>query len=154
MNMLALQRLDQLRPGMDMGKLKKLAETTVGLLDLMQAMTGEDRETLAAQMLKKLAALPALRKTLLDEITEGLRVEAVQADEDREVDVVLEDLMAKEAGGRLTYRRMIFMGLAAGLTLEEMGPLAPGLVCDLYAYRMRYDDEQHGIKRKKREIYD
>ena len=29
-----------------------------------------------------------------------------------------------------------------------MGPLAPGLVCDLYAYRMRYDDEQHGIKRK------
>ena len=154
MNMLALQRLDQLRPGMDMGKLKELAETTVGLLDLMQAMTGEDRETLAAQMLKKLAALPALRKTLLDEITEGIRVEAVQADEDREVDVVLEDLMSKEAGGRLTYRRMIFMGLAAGLTLDEMGPLAPGLVCDLYAYRMRYDDEQHGIKRKKREIYD
>ena len=62
--------------------------------------------------------------------------------------------LENEIDGRLTYRRLIFMGLLSGLSFDEMGPMAPGLVCDLYTYRMRYDDEQHGIKRKKREIYD
>lgn len=32
--------------------------------------------------------------------------------------------------------------------------MAPGMICDLYIYRMRYDDVQHGIRRKKPAIYD
>lgn len=32
--------------------------------------------------------------------------------------------------------------------------MSPGLVCDLYIYRLRYDDIQHGIKRRKETIYD
>jgi len=35
-----------------------------------------------------------------------------------------------------------------------MGRLAPGLVCDLYILRMRYDDMEHGIRREKEKIYD
>ena len=35
-----------------------------------------------------------------------------------------------------------------------MGPLAPGLICDFYVYRVRYDDMEHGIKRQKEQIYD
>ena len=31
-----------------------------------------------------------------------------------------------------------------------MRSLAPGLLCDLYVYRMRYDDQQHGLKRGKK----
>ena len=154
LDMTALRRLDQLRPGMDMGSLRELAETTAGLLDLCQAMTGENRDKLAILIIKKLNALPDLRETLLKEIADGLRVETTEGDTNREVDVTLEQLMANEAGGRLTYRRLTFMGLLAGLSFEEMGPLMPGMVCDLYAYRMKYDDEQHGIKRKQREIYD
>lgn len=49
---------------------------------------------------------------------------------------------------------MIHYGLTAGLTFSEMRRMAPGLVCDLYVYRMRYDDQQHGIRRKKEKIYD
>ena len=28
-----------------------------------------------------------------------------------------------------------------------MGSMAPGLICDLFILRRRYDDEQHGIRR-------
>jgi len=30
-----------------------------------------------------------------------------------------------------------------------MRPLLPGLVCDLFLLRRRYDDEQHGLRRGK-----
>ena len=30
-----------------------------------------------------------------------------------------------------------------------MGSMAPGLICDLFILRRRYDDEQHGIRRTK-----
>ena len=45
-------------------------------------------------------------------------------------------------------------GLIAGLMYTEMGRLPPGLICDLYVMRLRYDDAQHGIKRRTQEIYD
>ncbi len=32
--------------------------------------------------------------------------------------------------------------------------MPPGLICDLYVMRLRYDDEEHGIRRKKEVIYD
>lgn len=45
-------------------------------------------------------------------------------------------------------------GLIAGLGLREMQTLTPGLIMDLYLYRMRYDDQQHGIKRVKEQPED
>lgn len=27
--------------------------------------------------------------------------------------------------------------------------MPPGMICDLFIYRQRYEDEQHGIRRKK-----
>ena len=33
-----------------------------------------------------------------------------------------------------------------------MGSMPPGLICDLFILRRRYDDEQHGIKREKPDI--
>jgi hypothetical protein len=35
-----------------------------------------------------------------------------------------------------------------------MQTLTPGLIMDLYLYRMRYDDQQHGIKRVKEQPED
>lgn len=32
--------------------------------------------------------------------------------------------------------------------------MAPGLIMDLYVYRRGHDDEQHGIRRQKPQIYD
>lgn len=32
-----------------------------------------------------------------------------------------------------------------------MRRLPPGFVCDMYVLRQKYDDEQHGIKRKDEE---
>lgn len=49
---------------------------------------------------------------------------------------------------------LMHYGLTAGLALREMGPLKPGLICDLYVLRLRYDDMEHGITRKKETIFD
>ena len=49
----------------------------------------------------------------------------------------------------MTRRTLIHYGLVAGLSFSELGKLAPGLICDLYIMRQRYDDQMHGIKRKK-----
>lgn len=54
----------------------------------------------------------------------------------------------------MTYRTLVHYGLVAGLTYTELGMLSPGMVCDLYIMRLRYDDMEHGIKRKKEVIYD
>ena len=40
--------------------------------------------------------------------------------------------------------------MIAGVAMTEAGKLPPGLICDLYVYRMKYDDMEHGIKREKR----
>jgi hypothetical protein len=49
---------------------------------------------------------------------------------------------------------VLHYGLTAGLTYTEMGTMPPGLICDLYVMRLRYDDEEHGIKRRRQQIYD
>lgn len=37
----------------------------------------------------------------------------------------------------------------AGLSMAEMDGMEPGYVSDLFIYRMRYDDQLHGIQRKR-----
>lgn len=54
----------------------------------------------------------------------------------------------------MTWRTVVHYGLTAGLSFREMGPLPPGLICDLYVMRLGYDDQEHGIRRKKPKIYD
>lgn len=49
----------------------------------------------------------------------------------------------------MTLRTVISRGLIAGLTYAEMMRMRPGFVIDMYIARQRYDDEQHGIRRKK-----
>lgn len=48
----------------------------------------------------------------------------------------------------MTARQYIGYGLIAGLTLAETLASTPGFVADMYIMRRRYDDEQHGIRRK------
>ena len=43
---------------------------------------------------------------------------------------------------------MIHWGLVAGLTYTEMGDMTPGMIVDMYIWRRKYDDQQHGIKRE------
>ena len=43
---------------------------------------------------------------------------------------------------------MMSFALIAGLTYTEALPMTPGMICDLYIYRRRYDDEQHRLKRE------
>ena len=45
---------------------------------------------------------------------------------------------------------MLSYALIAGLSLSEAKHLRPGMVCDLYIYRRKYDDEQHGLRREVR----
>lgn len=56
--------------------------------------------------------------------------------------------------GRMTWRRVCSLGLRAGLRWPDLGRMPPGLVCDLFIYAQRYDDEQHGVRRKKEKIFD
>lgn len=48
----------------------------------------------------------------------------------------------------MTARKLIGYGLIAGLRYDEIMRLAPGAVLDFYIMRLKYDDQQHGIKRK------
>ena len=49
----------------------------------------------------------------------------------------------------MTLRTVYASGLIAGLTYAEMTRMQPGFVIDMYMARRRYDDEQHGIRRRK-----
>lgn len=49
----------------------------------------------------------------------------------------------------MTFRMVASYGLIAGLPLTEMRMRTPGFVCDMFLLRRRYDDEQHGIRRKR-----
>lgn len=48
----------------------------------------------------------------------------------------------------MTARKLIGYGLIAGLTYDEIMGQKPGAVLDWYIMRLKYDDQQHGIKRK------
>lgn len=54
----------------------------------------------------------------------------------------------------MSYRLLLSFGLIAGLPYERCQRSSPGLIEDLYIYRQRYDDQQHGIRRKKETCYD
>ena len=41
------------------------------------------------------------------------------------------------------------LGLIAGLAMPEILAARPGEVMDLFVYRLRYDDIEHGIKRQR-----
>ena len=43
---------------------------------------------------------------------------------------------------------VVSCGLIAGLTVEEINRMKPGAVMDLFVYRRKYDDAQHGIMRE------
>lgn len=43
---------------------------------------------------------------------------------------------------------VVSWGLIAGLRLEEIHRMKPGQVMDLFIYRRKYDDVQHGIRRE------
>ena len=154
LNMSALRRLDILRPGQDMARLTALMETTVGLLDLAQVASGKDREKLAENLLRHLDVVAVLKRAILEEIAESMRSELAKGKENGVVDLTLEELKINEKDGGLSYRRLVSLGLASGLTLADMPPLSPGMVCDLFLYRQMYDDQQHGIKRKQPKVYD
>lgn len=49
---------------------------------------------------------------------------------------------------------MTAWGLIAGLRLDEMQMLPPGMILDMFVYHRDYDDAQHGIRREAPEIYD
>lgn len=54
----------------------------------------------------------------------------------------------------MTFRLLLSFGLIAGMDYASCLRSAPGMIEDLYVYRQRYDDQQHGIQRKKEECYD
>lgn len=89
---------------------------------------------------------------MINAIVAGMEMES-DKDTQEEVDVVLEDLKKRD-GNRLTYRMCCGYGLIAGLGYTEMRTMSPGLVMDLFVCRRTYDDQQHGIRREKPQIYD
>lgn len=44
---------------------------------------------------------------------------------------------------------IVSFGLIAGLTQNDIFRARPGYIMDLYIYRRRYDDIQHGITRER-----
>lgn len=52
----------------------------------------------------------------------------------------------------MTYRTVTSWGLIAGVSIADQRRMTPGMLCDLYVLRRRYDDEQHGIRRKSDDV--
>lgn len=52
----------------------------------------------------------------------------------------------------MTYRTVTSWGLIAGVSVSDQRHMAPGMLCDLFVLRRRYDDEQHGVKRQQEDI--
>lgn len=52
----------------------------------------------------------------------------------------------------MSFRVVVSRGLIAGLTYSEMRNMRPGFVIDMFVMRMRYDDQQHGIRRKRQPL--
>lgn len=50
----------------------------------------------------------------------------------------------------MKFRQVVSYGLIAGLSYSEVMRTPPGMVLDLFLYRRAYDDQQHGLRRKKR----
>lgn len=51
----------------------------------------------------------------------------------------------------MTFRAVSAWGLIAGVPLPEQREMRPGFLLDLFVLRRAYDDEQHGISRKKQD---
>ena len=49
----------------------------------------------------------------------------------------------------MTCRTVISRGLISGLSWTEMRHMVPGFVIDMVSARMKYDDQEHGIRRVK-----
>ena len=49
----------------------------------------------------------------------------------------------------MTPRTVTSYGLIAGVSYTETRRLSPGFLCDMYVLKQAYDDQQHGIKRRK-----
>ena len=43
---------------------------------------------------------------------------------------------------------VVSWGLIAGLSMPEINRMRPGAVMDLFLYRRKYDDIQHGVVRE------
>jgi hypothetical protein len=43
--------------------------------------------------------------------------------------------------------------LIAGIALSEQNARTPGFLMDMFVYKRRYDDQQHGIKRETPDKY-
>ncbi len=54
----------------------------------------------------------------------------------------------------MTFRLILSYGLIAGLPYGQCLRSFPGMIEDLYIYRRVYDDQQHGITRKRETCYD
>ena len=48
----------------------------------------------------------------------------------------------------MTARKIESYGLIAGISMGDMMDMAPGEIIDLFLYRRKYDDTEHGIRRE------
>ncbi len=124
---------------------------------LLAALTQEPGMTVADAVARVGALQPAEMTMALAEAAACIHAAMetrIMAGEDKDdYDPVLAELDAKHGDqkDKLTWRKVTGWGLVAGISLAEQEELTPGMVCDLFAVRMEYDDQQHGVRRKKKE---
>ena len=83
-------------------------------------------------------------------VREAMALQLTDTRAQDDYDPVLARLDEQAGDGRtLSWRKAAAWGLVAGIPLAEQEHLAPGLVLDCFWARQQYDDQEHGIKRKK-----
>lgn len=109
---------------------------------------GQPETETAERVLERMIHAQDVLQTVQDisaAVAAGLRIEELRSGP---VDVTLAELDRRDGKRRVTWRGVTGQGLIAGISVSEQETLQPGLIIQMYRQRQRYDDEQHGIRRR------
>lgn len=103
----AMERMEKAIPGFNLTEIDKILQSTSGLLDVLFALAQNgavaegrqldvDRDWFGAHTPVSQTRIVSIYKEIVDTLVDGMSMESDVEDEDREVDVVLQELKKKE----------------------------------------------------------
>lgn len=126
----------------------------VAILANAAAEADNKSERIAAEDVIKtmtVEAIPGTIREISTAMVHGMTVHSSKVKKPRAVDVTLEELNRRDGKNRMAWRKYAGYGLIAGVSIRDQRICEPGALVDWYLQRQGYDDEQHRLKRKRKE---
>ena len=135
------------------GGILALCELTAILANASAEADGRPERVAAEDVIQGMTVdgLQDAVREIANAIVAGMRVHSVKTKKPKAVDVTLEELNRKDKKKRTDWRKYAGYGLIAGVSIQDQRVCEPGALVDWYLQRQGYDDEQHQLKRRRRE---